>query len=86
MFDDYATTGLSLKAHPLHFLRELLTRRGSYSSERLQAKYGMKVGSRISTAGLVIARQRPGTAKGVVFITLEDETGTVNLIKRQALF
>ena len=46
----------------------------------------MKVGSRISTAGLVITRQRPGTAKGVVFITLEDETGTVNLIIRPALF
>ena len=86
MFDDYTTTGLSLKAHPLHFLREQLERRGSYSSERLQAKYGMKVGSRISTAGLVITRQRPGTAKGVVFITLEDETGTVNLIIRPALF
>jgi error-prone DNA polymerase len=86
MFDDYATTGLSLKAHPLHFLRDQLKRRGSYSSEQLQAKYGMKVGSRISTAGLVISRQRPGTAKGVVFITLEDETGTVNLIIRPALF
>ena len=86
MFDDYATTGLSLKAHPLMFLREHLTHKKAYASERLQSKYGIRVGTRVSTAGLVIARQRPGTAKGVVFITLEDETGTTNLIIRPTLF
>ena len=86
MFDDYATTGLSLKAHPLTFLREHLTNKKAYSSERLQSKHGIRVGTRVSTAGLVIARQRPGTAKGVVFITLEDETGTTNLIIRPTLF
>jgi error-prone DNA polymerase len=86
MFDDYATTGLSLKAHPLSFLREHLTRNKAQASERLQSKYGIRVGTRVSTAGLVIARQRPGTAKGVVFITLEDEKGTTNLIIRPALF
>jgi error-prone DNA polymerase len=86
MFDDYATTGLSLKAHPLMFLRDHLTQRGAHPSEHLQGKYGRRAGSRVSTAGLVIARQRPGTAKGVVFITLEDETGTTNLIIRPALF
>jgi error-prone DNA polymerase len=86
MFDDYATTGLSLRAHPLHFLRERLVRRGAYSSEQLLSKHGIKIGTRVSTAGLVIARQRPGTAKGVVFITLEDECGTVNLIIRPQLF
>ena len=86
MFDDYATTGLSLRAHPLQFLRERLIQRGSYTSERLLSKHGMTVGARVSTAGLVITRQRPGTAKGVVFITLEDETGTVNLIIRPDLF
>jgi error-prone DNA polymerase len=86
MFDDYATTGLSLKAHPLQFLRQRLDQRGSYSSERLQSHHGMRVGTRVSAAGLVIARQRPGTAKGVVFITLEDEAGTVNLIIRPDLF
>jgi error-prone DNA polymerase len=86
MFDDYATTGLSLKAHPLMFLREHLTRTKAYASERLHSKHGIRIGTRVATAGLVIARQRPGTAKGVVFITLEDETGTTNLIIRPALF
>jgi error-prone DNA polymerase len=86
MFDDYAATGLSLRAHPLDFLRERLTAQGAYSAERLLLRYGVVQGSHVSSAGLVIARQRPGTAKGVVFITLEDETGTVNLIVRPSLF
>lgn len=86
MFEDYATTGLSLKAHPLQFLRERLTQRGAYSAESLALHHGVRVGTAISMAGLVIVRQRPGTAKGVVFITLEDETGTVNLIIRPSLF
>jgi error-prone DNA polymerase len=86
MFDDYATTGLSLKAHPLMFLRQYLTHKKAYTSERLQSKHGIRVGTHVTTAGLVIARQRPGTAKGVVFITLEDETGTTNLIIRPTLF
>jgi error-prone DNA polymerase len=86
MFEDYATTGLSLRAHPLQFLREYLSERGAQSAEQLSLKYGIKVGTRIATAGLAIFRQRPGTAKGVVFITLEDETGTVNLIIRPTLF
>ena len=68
------------------FLWEHLTHKKAYASERLQSKYGIRVGTRVSTAGLVIARQRPGTAKGVVFITLEDETGTTNLIIRPTLF
>jgi len=86
MFDDYAATGLSLRAHPLDFLRERLNAQGAYSAERLLLRYGVVQRSHVSSAGLVIARQRPGTAKGVVFITLEDETGTVNLIVRPSLF
>jgi error-prone DNA polymerase len=68
------------------FLREYLSHKKAYASERLQSKHGIRIGTRVTTAGLVIARQRPGTAKGVVFITLEDETGTTNLIIRPALF
>ena len=86
MFQDYATTGLSLRAHPLEFLREHLSTRGARTAEALSVTNGLKVGARIATAGLAITRQRPGTAKGVVFITLEDETGTINLIIRPTLF
>jgi error-prone DNA polymerase len=76
---DYAATGLSLKAHPCAFFRDALARRGVITSaehwdERL------KRGRRVSVAGLVLVRQRPGTAKGVIFLTLEDETGIVNII------
>jgi error-prone DNA polymerase len=56
------------------------------TAEALSSKYGMKKGTRVSAAGLAIIRQRPGTAKGVVFITLEDETGTLNLIIRPSIF
>ena len=75
---DYAAIGLSLKAHPVAFFREDLARRGVITSaehwdERLQ-------GRRVSVAGLVLVRQQPGTAKGVIFLTLEDETGIVNVV------
>lgn len=86
MFDDYTTTGLSLRAHPMQFVRGYLEQRGALSAERCAPRYGAKVGARVVTAGIAITRQRPGTAKGVVFITLEDETGTLNLIVRPTLF
>lgn len=86
MFQDYATTGLSLRAHPFQFMRARLTDRGYVTADALSAKHGLRVGSHVRTAGLVITRQRPGTAKGVVFITLEDETGSLNLIIRPAIF
>jgi len=86
MFQDYATTGLSLRAHPLQFAREQLTARGYLSNELLLSKHGRRCGSHVRAAGLIITRQRPSTAKGVVFITLEDETGTVNLIIRPKIF
>ena len=75
---DYAAISLSLKAHPIAFFREDLARRRVITSaahwdERL-------AGRRVSVAGLVLVRQRPGTAKGVIFITLEDETGIVNIV------
>jgi error-prone DNA polymerase len=86
MFQDYRTTGLSLKAHPLDFLRPTLSQRGARSAHDLGANFGIRVGTKVSAAGLVITRQRPGTAKGVVFLTLEDETGSLNVVIRPNLF
>jgi error-prone DNA polymerase len=75
--EDYRTTSLSLKAHPCGFFRTLLTSLGAVTTERLKS---MKDGQRVTVGGLVLIRQRPGTAKGVVFVTLEDETGVANAV------
>jgi error-prone DNA polymerase len=75
--EDYRTTSLSLKAHPLGFFRPMLERRGVVPAERLK---GLRNGRKVSVGGLVLIRQRPGTAKGVVFLTLEDETGVANAV------
>jgi error-prone DNA polymerase len=83
VLSDYATVGLSLKAHPIALVRELLDRQGIVAAGRVKQ---LRHGSRVSVCGLVLIRQRPGTASGVVFITLEDETGIVNLIVRPHLF
>jgi error-prone DNA polymerase len=77
--EDYRTAGLSLKAHPCHFFRKSLAERGAVPAERLQDKR-LKSGRRLAVAGLVLVRQRPGTAKGVVFLTLEDESGPANIV------
>ncbi len=74
---DYARLRLSLKAHPMQFLRDLLSGHGYAPLGDLETA---KDGGRISIAGLVTVRQRPGTAKGVIFATLEDETGWGNVI------
>jgi len=74
---DYQTQRLSLKAHPLAFLRAGLAERGFVRASDLRAR---KVRSAVQVAGVVLIRQRPGSAKGVCFITLEDETGVVNLV------
>ena len=75
--EDYRTLRLSLRAHPLSFLRERLAARGVLPAEALLRTQD---GDRAATAGLVLVRQRPGSAKGVIFMTLEDETGTVNIV------
>ncbi|HEY2179173.1 MAG TPA: error-prone DNA polymerase [Caulobacteraceae bacterium] len=75
--EDYRTAGLSLKAHPCIFFRTLLTDLGAVKAARLKE---MKNGARVCVGGLVLIRQRPGTAKGVVFATLEDETGVANAV------
>lgn len=74
---DYQTQRLSLKAHPMSFLRASLAGRGFIRSCELRDR---KHRSMVSVAGIVLIRQRPGSAKGVVFITLEDETGIANLV------
>jgi len=79
---DYAATGLSLRAHPVQFLRpQLVAQRLSTAAELASYPSG-----RLARAcGIVTVRQQPGTASGVVFVTLEDETGTVNVIVWRAL-
>ncbi len=75
--EDYDSLRLSLKAHPLSLLREDLNERGAIPASALP---GVAAGRRISVCGLVLVRQRPGTAKGVIFATLEDETGVANVV------
>jgi len=75
--DDYRALRLSLKAHPLALLRPKLAREGYRESRQLLQ---FAHGRRAKVAGIVVTRQRPGTASGVIFITLEDETGSANLI------
>ncbi|MHA1114086.1 MAG: error-prone DNA polymerase, partial [Alphaproteobacteria bacterium] len=74
---DYAALRLSLRAHPLALLRDGLAKRGYMPAARLA---GTEPGRRVRVAGLVTARQRPGTASGTIFVTLEDETDVANLI------
>jgi hypothetical protein len=76
---DYGTTGLSLKGHPGQLIRTELTRRKVIPAAEV---WNRPHGRWVSVAGVVIIRQRPGTAKAIVFETLEDETGIVNLIIR----
>ena len=76
MIADYATTGLTLGAHPMALLRPQLPA-GTVSCRDL---VGLGHSARVRIGGLVVARQRPGTAKGIVFLLLEDEFGTINLI------
>ena len=79
---DYASTGLTLRRHPLALLREELSRRGARPMQDLWQQPNGRI---VSTAGLVITRQRPGSAGGVTFVTLEDESGHVNLIVWQTV-
>jgi error-prone DNA polymerase len=80
---DYATVGLSLKAHPISLIRDVLNRQKILSAAKAVARPHR---SQVTVCGMVLIRQRPGTASGVVFVTLEDETGIVNLIVRPRLF
>ncbi len=81
--NDYRFLRLSLKAHPVQFIREELARARVVRNEQLAE---LVPGRRVSVAGLVLVRQRPGSAKGVIFMTLEDETGVANTIVWPKIF
>jgi error-prone DNA polymerase len=75
--NDYRFLELSLRAHPASFLRADLARRGIIRNAELRAR---KSGERVAVSGLVTIRQRPGSANGVIFMTIEDETAVANII------
>ncbi len=77
--EDYVATGLSLKEHPVRFFRDRLTALGAMPNTKLRDD-GLRQEATVTVAGLVLVRQRPGTAKGVIFMTLEDETDIANII------
>ena len=79
VIQDYDTMGLSLTAHPMALVRKDLEAIGVQPNVILKRA---RQGTRMAVSGLVLVRQRPGTANGVVFMTLEDETGTANLMVR----
>jgi error-prone DNA polymerase len=79
---DYAATGLSLRDHPIRFLRDALARRGAVPCAQLASAGTASAAGTVAVGGLVLCRQRPETASGVVFMTLEDESGIANLVIR----
>jgi len=81
--NDYRFLELSLRAHPACFLRDDLTRRGIIRNEALRAR---RSGEHVTVSGLVTIRQRPGTASGVIFMTIEDETAIANIIVWPKIF
>ncbi|MEJ7768421.1 MAG: error-prone DNA polymerase [Chitinophagaceae bacterium] len=80
---DYAATSLSLRAHPVSFIREKLQQLHIVSTKQLGS---LKDGALVKVAGLILVRQRPGTAGGICFMTVEDETGFANLVIFESLF
>ncbi len=81
--EDYGSVGLSLRQHPVAFVRADLARQGMVACAELDR---IKDGRRVVLPGLVLVRQKPGSAKGVMFITIEDETGIANLILWPSIF
>ena len=79
---DYQSTGLTLRRHPLALLREKLSQKGLLTAAQLNA---LPDGEEVAACGLVTVRQQPQTAKGTVFVTMEDETGPVNVIVWKSL-
>jgi error-prone DNA polymerase len=84
--EDYAATGLSLKGHPVAFFRARLARIGAIPARDHHDERSVANNARVTVAGLVLTRQRPGTARGTVFLTLEDETGIANVIVWRDVF
>lgn len=83
VFQDYAATGLSLKAHPISFYRPALRTLDIVENQQLAT---LATDTRVKVAGLVLMRQRPSTAKGITFVTIEDETGVANLVVHQHIW
>jgi error-prone DNA polymerase len=81
--EDYRSVGLSLRDHPVSFLRATLNERRITRCAELAQR---RDGSRLTVAGIVLVRQRPGSAQGVLFVTIEDETGHANLIVWPSVF
>jgi error-prone DNA polymerase len=80
---DFANSGLSIGAHPMRFHRERLAQTGAVTAQSLKR---LPDGQRVRVAGAVICRQQPGTAKGFVFLSVEDETGIANVILKPDIF
>jgi error-prone DNA polymerase len=80
---DFAGTGLTIGRHPMSYQREAVRRMGALSAAELAWR---RNGSAVRVAGCVIVRQRPGTAKGFVFLSMEDETGISNIIVQPPIF
>ena len=83
VFADYRTSGLSLKAHPISFFRQELEQLKATPAKKLLE---MPDGRFLRVAGIILLRQRPSTAKGITFVTLEDESGIVNLVVKQQIW
>ncbi len=83
VLQDYGATGLSVKAHPVGFVREKLT---MLNNVRTADLLHCTDGTEVKVSGLVLVRQRPGTASGICFITIEDESGTANLVVFKKMF
>ena len=83
VFADYRYAGVTLRQHPVAFVREELKKLGIITAQQLRA---YPTNRAVRVAGLVLMRQRPSTAKGITFVTLEDETGTVNLVIRPGVW
>ena len=81
--EDYRSVGLTLRRHPVSFLRKELAEAGMVSAAGLEHT---RDGRRVSVAGIVLVRQKPGSAKGIMFMTIEDETGHANLVIWPAIF
>ncbi len=83
---DYAAVGLSLRAHPVSFIRDRLAARGAVPAAEIRDASRWPHGALTGVGGIVLVRQRPGTAAGIVFMTIEDETGVANLIIRPHVY
>ena len=83
---DYHTVGLSLRAHPMSFLRAWPDTQRAITAAELADESRFPNGRGVAVGGLCLVRQRPGTANGITFMTIEDETGTANLILRPGIY